>query len=127
MLFDKIYTDGTFCIENSGGYSHRYNITKLKGENYTLSCELSSEEGEAKLWKAKAYLQNFQGQYPTKEEILKLRQPKIVPVGMDDEFLTEFLVSKNVYQEYINLLANRIPQEPMEWQVTKKRVRQVLK
>lgn len=144
LLIDKIYTDGTFCIENSGGYSHQYNITELKGENYCLSCELTSEEGEAKLWKAKAYLNNFQGKYPTKEEVLELRQPKIVPVGMENDFLSKFLESKNLYQdfeeyiinfltdkslyqEYIDLLANTFPQESMEWQVTRKRVRQILK
>lgn len=143
LLIDKVYTDGTFCIENYGGYSHQFNIIDLRGENYHISCELTSEEDGAKLWKAKAYLNNFQGKYPTKEEILQLRQPKIVPLREDDsclarfleirglrgvyeELITEFLKGKNLYQDYVDFLATTTWQEPIEWQVTKKRVRQVL-
>lgn len=127
LYFQKVYTDGTFYISNSGGYYHLYDIEGLRGDNYYLSCELTSENGKAKLWKAKAYLNNFQGVYPTKEEVLNLRQPRIVPIGEENEMLAEFLINKNLYQEYLDYLSSSIPQESMEWQVTKKRVRQVLR
>ncbi len=121
-----------------------YNIKKLRGENYYITCEITSEEGKAKLWKAKAHLNNFQGEYPSREEILQLRQPRIVPIGEDKEMLAKFLesknlyeeykdmlvkflVSKNLYNEYIDCLLSANPRPAMNWQVTKKRVRQVLK
>lgn len=127
LVFDKVFTDGTFIIENSGGYSHLYNIKNLKDDNYHLSVELTSKEQQVKLWKAKATLSSFNGEYPTKEEILAPRQPRLSFTNIDDETLERFLRDKGLYLEYANFYANEHPEEPVEWQVTNRRVRQILK
>ncbi|MDE6292105.1 MAG: hypothetical protein K2L98_00325, partial [Bacilli bacterium] len=132
-IIDKVYTDGTFIIRNHGGYNHLFDIEKLMGSNYHISVELLNEAGETKLIKAKAYLRNFDGVYPTKNEILAFRQPILTPAPINDEKLEEFLREKEVYEQYIefinsqNSISEREKIYTMPWHVTTNRVQEVLK
>lgn len=132
-IIDKVYTDGTFIIRNHGGYYHLFDIEKLMGDNYYIWVELLNEDNNTKLVNAKATLRNFEGVYPTKNELIAFRQPMLTYAPINNEELEKFLRGKELYEEYISFVESqgfareKEPQRPMPWQVTKRRVKEVLK
>lgn len=87
VILEKVYTDGSFGIENEGGYPHRFALYDLEKENYILHAVLKSENGTGKdedgndimgeLLDASISLANFKGVLPDKDEVLKMRLPMI--------------------------------------------------
>lgn len=132
-VIDKVYTDGTFIIRNHGGYNHLFDIEKLMGDNYYINVELLNEDQETKLVKANATLRNFDGVYPTKKEILEFRQPMLTYAPINDESLEEYLRNKESYEQYIAFIDSQKSIDEREnqcilpWQVTNRRVQEVLK
>ncbi len=132
-IIDKVYTDGTFIIRDHGGYYHLFDIEKLMGDNYYIRVKLLNENNQTKLVKARATLRNFEGVYPTKQEILAFRQPILTYAPINDAKLERFLRSEQLYEEYIAFIESQgytgeaEKGRQMPWQITKRRVQEVFK
>ena len=93
VVLEKIYTDGYFNIVNEGGYSHIFNLINLEKMNYFINTTLISKNGNGnnitgKLMDANITLYSFNGIYPEKEEILKMRFPMLEIDGVSREWQT---------------------------------------
>ena len=76
-IYAKTYTDGFFTISNYYNYSHLYSMENLHGANYYIDMSLKVEASKEKIEKSVAILENFNGVYPSKEEIMDLRLPML--------------------------------------------------
>lgn len=97
----KIFTDGSFCVENTGGYSHMFEMTDLRDINYFLYINLvlrqENEITKKNLAKANATLLHFDGVFPNKEEIMAIHHPDL---EMDSSILEWQVTNKNRVKQH---------------------------
>ncbi len=96
-IYAKTYTDGFFTVNNYYNYSHLYSMENLHGANYYIDMSLKVENGKEKLEKSVAILENFNGRYPSLEEIMDLRLPML---DSDGEIVEWKKTDKEVNQHF---------------------------
>lgn len=78
IIIDKFFTDGEFVLERETSRSTKYyDVYNLRKANYILNIVLSKNKSQITVEQAAATLKNFNGLYPTKNEIMNMNFAKI--------------------------------------------------